>query len=120
MSRGREGGPEAGHFTAGGLRSGRIICWGTGLPDECLYKADRDANRDTSDAWMTERTGIKERRYGGTTAGLAAEAGRKAIEQAGVEPSSIDLLILCTTSPDRNLPASASRVQNDQIGRAHV
>jgi 3-oxoacyl-[acyl-carrier-protein] synthase-3 len=104
---------EAGNTATGGLRGGRIIGWGTALPDQVLSNADLEANLDTSDAWITERTGIKERRYGGTTAGLAAEAGRKAIEQAGVEPSSIDLLILCTTSPDRNLPASASRVQND-------
>jgi len=90
---------------------GRIIGWGTALPDEVLTNADLEARLDTTDEWITERTGIKERRYGGTTAGLAAEAGRQAIERAGVDPSTIDLVILCTTSPDRSLPASASRVQ---------
>jgi 3-oxoacyl-[acyl-carrier-protein] synthase-3 len=90
---------------------GRIIGWGTALPDEVLTNADLEARLDTSDAWITERTGIKERRIGGTTTGLAAEAGRAAIEHAGVDPSSIDLLILCTTSPDRAMPASASTVQ---------
>ncbi|HEX4902226.1 MAG TPA: beta-ketoacyl-ACP synthase III [Acidimicrobiales bacterium] len=90
---------------------GRIIGWGTALPDEVLSNADLEARLDTTDEWITERTGIKERRYGGTTAGLAADAGRMAIERAGVDPASIDLVILCTTSPDRSLPASASRVQ---------
>ncbi len=91
--------------------SGRIIGWGTALPDEVLTNADLEARLDTTDEWITERTGIQERRQGGTTAGLAAEAGQAAIDHAGVDPASIDLLILCTTSPDRSLPASASRVQ---------
>ena len=90
---------------------GRIIGWGTALPDQVLSNADLEARLDTSDEWITERTGIKERRIGGTTTGLAAEAGRAAIERAGVDPTSIDLLILCTTSPDRTMPASASTVQ---------
>ncbi len=91
--------------------TGRIIGWGTALPDGIRSNADLEAHLDTTDEWITERTGIRERRIGGTTAGLAAEAGQAAIDHAGVDPSSIDLLILCTTSPDRSLPASASRVQ---------
>ncbi len=91
--------------------TGRIIGWGTALPDGVLSNADLEAKLDTTDEWITERTGIKERRTGGTTAGLAAAAGREAIARAGVDPASIDLLILCTTSPDRALPASASTVQ---------
>lgn len=94
-----------------GSNGGRIIGWGTALPDGVLSNADLEARLDTSDQWITERTGIKERRTGGTTTGLAAEAGRAAIAHAGVDPSSIDLLILCTTSPDRTMPASASTVQ---------
>ncbi|MDE0803169.1 MAG: ketoacyl-ACP synthase III [Acidimicrobiales bacterium] len=91
--------------------SGRIIGWGTALPDGVLTNADLEARLDTTDEWITERTGIRERRQGGTTAGLAAAAGQAAIDHAGVDPASIDLVILCTTSPDRSLPASASRVQ---------
>ena len=102
---------EAGNPGTAGLRGGRIVGWGTALPDQVLSNADLEANLDTTDEWITERTGIKERRHGGTTAGLAAEAGRKAMERAGVDPATIDLLILCTTSPDRRLPASASTVQ---------
>ena len=90
---------------------GRIIGWGTALPPDVLSNADLEARLDTTDEWITERTGIKERRIGGTTSGLAAEAGRAAIDHAGVDPASIDLLILCTTSPDRTMPASASTVQ---------
>ena len=93
------------------MTGGRIIGWGTALPDGVLSNADLEARLDTTDEWISERTGIKERRIGGTTAGLAAAAGQKAIEHAGVDPQTIDLLILCTTSPDRSLPASASRVQ---------
>lgn len=91
--------------------SGRIIGWGTALPDGILSNADLEARLDTTDAWITERTGIQRRHVGGTTAGLAAEAGQAAMDHAGVDPATIDLLILCTTSPDRSLPASASRVQ---------
>jgi 3-oxoacyl-[acyl-carrier-protein] synthase-3 len=92
-------------------RGGRIIGYGTALPPEVRSNADLEARLDTNDEWITERTGIKERRIGGTTAGLAAEAAQAAIDNAGIDPSTIDLLILCTTSPDRSLPASASRVQ---------
>lgn len=95
----------------GTAHGGRIIGWGTALPPDVRSNADLEARLDTSDEWITERTGIMARRIGGTTAGLAAEAGLKAINSAGVDPSTIDLLILCTTSPDRSLPASASRVQ---------
>lgn len=91
--------------------SGRIIGWGTALPDGVLTNAELESRLDTSDEWITDRTGIRERRHGGTTAGLAAAAGQAAIDHAGVDPASIDLVILCTTSPDRSLPASASRVQ---------
>ena len=92
-------------------RTGRIIGWGTALPDGIRSNADLEAHLDTTDEWITERTGIRERRIGGTTAGLAADAGRAAMDHAGIDPSTVDLLILCTTSPDRSLPASASRVQ---------
>ena len=90
---------------------GRIIGWGTALPPDVLSNADLEVRLDTSDAWITERTGIKERRIGGTTAGLAEEAGRAAIAHAGIDPATIDLLVLCTTSPDRTMPATASTVQ---------
>jgi 3-oxoacyl-[acyl-carrier-protein] synthase-3 len=90
----------------------KVIGWGTALPEKVLTNADLAQMVDTSDEWIVERTGIRERRIGGTTAGLATEAGQKAIASAGVDPASIDLLILATTTPDQSVPATASSVQH--------
>jgi 3-oxoacyl-[acyl-carrier-protein] synthase-3 len=94
------------------MRGARIIGWGTALPDKTVTNADLEATLDTNDEWIIERTGIRERRVGGTTAGLAAEAATHAIERAGCERSSIDLLVLATTTPDQTVPATASTVQH--------
>jgi 3-oxoacyl-[acyl-carrier-protein] synthase III len=93
------------------MTGARITGYGTALPDKVLTNADLAAMVDTSDEWITERTGIKERRIGGTTAGLATEAAKEAIKSAGVSAADIDLLILATTTPDRAVPATASTVQ---------
>lgn len=90
---------------------GRIIGWGTALPEGVLTNADLEARLDTTDEWITERTGIRERRVGGSTAELAAAAGRAALDRAGIADADVDTLILCTTSPDRTMPATASTVQ---------
>ena len=95
------------------LRGARIVGWGTALPDKTVTNEDLSATMDTSDEWITERTGIKERRIGGTTCGLATEAGRAALKSAGVDPSEIDLVILATTTPDKTVPATASSVQHE-------
>src|SRR5205085_1053505 len=68
---------------------------------------------ETSDEWIVERTGIRERRVGGTTVGLSIESGRRAIEMAGIDPLEIDALVLATTTPDRAVPASSAAVQNE-------
>lgn len=86
--------------------------WGTALPEKILTNADLAQMIDTSDEWIVDRTGIRERHIGGTTAGLASEAGQKAIASAGVDPASIDLLILATTTPDQTVPATAPSVQH--------
>jgi 3-oxoacyl-[acyl-carrier-protein] synthase-3 len=91
----------------------RVTGWGTELPDKTVTNADLEARLDTSDAWIVERTGIRERRVGGTTAGLAVEAGRAALDRAGTDD--VDLVLLCTTTPDQAMPASASTVQ-DALG----
>src|SRR4051794_9281214 len=70
---------------------------------------------ETTDDWIVERSGIRERRIGGTTAGLAVEAGRAALEHAGAAPDSVDLVVLCTTTPDQQVPATAATVQH-QLG----
>jgi 3-oxoacyl-[acyl-carrier-protein] synthase-3 len=88
-----------------------MLSVGTALPDKVVTNHDLEQMVDTSHQWIVERSGIHERRIGGSTAGLAAEAAQMAIERSGVDPASIDLLILATTSPDRQVPATASTVQ---------
>ena len=83
---------------------------GTALPPTVLTNADLEKTLDTSDAWITERTGIRERRVGGTTSGLAIAAARAALDDAGVDASSIDLLILATETPDALMPATSAAV----------
>ena len=95
-----------------GVRGGVITGWGTALPEKVLTNKDLESMFDTDDAWIRERTGIAQRHVGGTTTDLSVEAGRKAIEKAGVDPSTIDGLILATTTPDRVVPASAPGVAN--------
>jgi len=83
---------------------------GVALPEKTITNADLEARMDTTDAWIVERTGIHERRIGGTTAGLATEAGNKALADAGLGPDDIDLLVLATTSPDRQVPGTSATV----------
>src|SRR5438874_3952229 len=97
------------------MRTGRIAGWGAALPDKVVTNDDLAAVLDTSDEWIVERSGIRERRIGGTTAGLAVESGRAALEHAGIAPDEIGLLILATTTPDQQVPATASTVQ-DALG----
>ena len=98
-------------MTSHSVSNARMMALGTALPDKVLTNHDLAKMVDTTHEWILERTGIHERRIGGTTAGLAAEAGRIAIERSGIDPATIDLLILATTSPDRRVPATASTVQ---------
>ena len=98
-------------MTSTGIAGARMLAVGTALPDKVLTNHDLEQMVDTSHQWIVERSGIHERRIGGTTAGLAAEAAQMAIERSGIDPASIDLLILATTSPDRQVPATASTVQ---------
>jgi 3-oxoacyl-[acyl-carrier-protein] synthase III len=88
----------------------RITGWGTALPDKIVTNHDLEATLDTSDAWIVERTGIHERRIGGTTAGLGADAGAAALARAGLDGSDIDVLVLATSTPDQALPASSAHV----------
>lgn len=90
-----------------------IIGWGTALPDQVVTNADFAARLDTSDKWIVERSGIRERRMGGTTGGLSVEAGRAALKGAGVDAATIDLVVLATNTPDQQMPATASFVQEE-------
>ena len=87
---------------------------GHALPPRVVPNAWFEQQVDTSDRWIRERTGIHERRFAGkgeSTGTLAAQAGRLALERAGVDPSSVDLLIICTCTPERLIPSTAAFVQ---------
>jgi 3-oxoacyl-[acyl-carrier-protein] synthase-3 len=94
------------------MRTARIAGWGTSLPEKVVTNADLAAVLDTSDEWIRERSGIRERRIGGTTSGLAIEAGQAALDHAGITAKDVGLLVLCTSTPDQQLPATASTVQH--------
>lgn len=95
----------------------RITGWGSALPDKVITNTDLEGWLDTSDAWIVERTGIRERRVGGSTAELATEACRAALAVAGVEGAAVDGLVLATTTPDQAVPATSATVQ-DALGVA--
>jgi len=80
------------------------------LPPLVVTNADLEARLDTSDAWITERSGIRERRIGGSTGDLAAEAGALALAESGLRPDDINLLILATETPDALMPSTAAAV----------
>ncbi|MFN7324784.1 MAG: beta-ketoacyl-ACP synthase 3, partial [Sphingomonadales bacterium] len=95
----------------------RAVIKGTGsaLPKERVSNADLAEKVDTSDEWITERTGIKFRHIAGpdeTTATLGAEAARNALDAAGMTAADIDLIIVATCTPDQTFPAAATKVQN--------
>ncbi len=95
-------------------RGGRIIGWGTALPSQVVTNHDLEKMMDTSDAWIVERTGIRERRWGDDgPAVLAAEAGRQALKKANLQPGDIDLLVLATCSPEFILPGTSALVQHE-------
>ncbi|WIJ24088.1 beta-ketoacyl-ACP synthase III [Devosia sp. RR2S18] len=94
----------------------RSIIRGVGgyLPEKVLTNAELAAMVETSDEWIQQRVGIKERHIaaeGQFTSDLAVEAARKAMAHAGVTPDDIDLIIVATTTPDYTFPAAATLVQ---------
>jgi 3-oxoacyl-[acyl-carrier-protein] synthase-3 len=98
-----------------------VLGVGSYLPQKILTNAELSTMVDTSDEWITQRTGIKERhiaRDGELTSDLATAAGRAALAHAGVSIDAIDLIILATATPDNTFPASAVSVQ-DKLGMHH-
>jgi 3-oxoacyl-[acyl-carrier-protein] synthase III len=95
-------------------RSSRIAGLGSGFPTQVLTNHDLEKLVDTSDQWISERTGIKERRKlrdNEQNSDMAAEASLKAIAAAGLTPMDIDMIIGATTSSDRWMPSLASTIQ---------
>jgi 3-oxoacyl-[acyl-carrier-protein] synthase-3 len=91
-----------------------VLGCGSYLPRHVLTNLDLARKVDTSDAWITQRTGIRERRIaapGERTSDLAVAAARDALDAAGVDAQSIDLIILATSTPDNTFPAAAVSVQ---------
>jgi len=98
--------------TAG--RFSRIASVASALPERIVPNAYFESIVQTSDQWIVERTGIRERRFAGegeSTATLSAVAGAEALRRADVAPQSVDLLIVATCTPERNIPSTAAFVQ---------
>jgi len=95
-----------------------IAGWGIALPDQRLTNAELEQRVDTTDQWIVERTGIRERRVaapGESTATLAIEAGAAAIKHAGLTPDAIDLLVVATATPEQLIPHTGAFV-GDGLG----
>ncbi len=92
----------------------RITGTGSYLPEEVITNADLERMVDTSDEWIRERSGIRERRRAApdeTTCDLAEKASRMAVERAGIAPEDVDLIVLATTTPDHVFPSTATKLQ---------
>jgi 3-oxoacyl-[acyl-carrier-protein] synthase-3 len=96
----------------------RIIGTGGYLPEKVLTNADLEKMVETTDQWIVERTGIRERHIaadGETSGSMAEQAARRAIAAAGIATDEIDLIIVATTTPDRVFPSTACLLQ-DRLG----
>ena len=99
-------------------RSAAITGWGCAVPDQVLTNAHLEQLVETNDEWITERTGIRERRIASaneSTASLAIDAGAAAIKKAGLTPTDVGLFICATTTPETPIPHTGSWV-GDGIG----
>ncbi len=91
-----------------------ILGVGSYVPERVLTNHDLEQMVETNDEWIRTRTGISERRLvapGQATSQMGAEAARRALAQAGLEPGDIDLLVTCTFSPDRLMPSASCLIQ---------
>lgn len=94
----------------------RITGTGSSAPQRILSNKDLERIVDTTDEWITRRTGIKERRISAqgareSTADLATQASLKALQMAGISPESLDMIVVGTVTPDRQFPSTACMVQ---------
>ena len=96
------------------MKRSQIIGWGSYLPQKVLTNDELARRLDTSDEWITSRTGIRQRHIAATgeqTSDLALEASKAALAVAGIEADELDLIILATATPDNTFPSSATAVQ---------
>lgn len=96
------------------MSGSRLLGTGSALPRRIVTNAELAERVDTSDEWITARTGIRQRHIAGsdeTTATLATAAARAALADAGVDAASIGLIVLATATPDNTFPATATKVQ---------
>src|SRR5437660_4958741 len=91
-----------------------ILSTGHSYPEGILTNADLERMVETSDEWITSRTGIKQRRKAAPdeyTSQFAVRASQEAIERAGIDPNEIDLILCATVTPDQILPSTACLIQ---------
>ncbi|MBS3928140.1 MAG: ketoacyl-ACP synthase III [Sphingomonadales bacterium] len=97
------------------IRRSVLLGTGSALPERAVSNAELAKTVDTSDQWIVERTGIRNRHIAGkgeTTGTLAILAARRALEAAGLEGKDIGLIVLATATPDNTFPATAAKVQH--------
>jgi 3-oxoacyl-[acyl-carrier-protein] synthase-3 len=100
----------------------QIVGWGKCVPDKVVTNEDLARTLNTSDEWIRERTGIRERRVAAaadSTSTLAVRAARSALDEAGLPAALLDLIIVSTVTPDYPIPSTACLVQ-DALGAAHA
>ena len=97
------------------MRRSVFLGCGSYLPDKILTNDDLANDLDTSDEWISKRTGIRQRHIvaeGQLTSDLGVEASRRAMANAGVTPDDIDLIVLATVTPDNTFPSTATHIQS--------
>ena len=96
------------------MRRSVVLGVGSALPRRAVTNEELAQSVDTTDEWIVERTGIRNRYIAGegeTTASLATDAARRALDHAGIAATDIDLIVLATATPDQTFPSSATKVQ---------
>ncbi len=95
-------------------RRSQVMGWGAYLPRRIITNDELPQTLETSDSWIAERTGIRQRHIaaeGECTSDLALAASRKALERAGIDAGALDLIVLATATPDNTFPSTATQVQ---------
>jgi 3-oxoacyl-[acyl-carrier-protein] synthase-3 len=95
--------------------------FGASLPKRVMTNSEMEEKVDTSDEWIVQRTGIRQRHIAGegeTTASLGEAAARAALDRAGLTPADLDVIIVATSTPDNTFPATAVNIQN-RLGMHH-